>query len=143
MRKIVRLDVPSVIAACAVFYALLGLYSASKSVLAGAESLTCPFGFAFPFTTLFVTITLHLPHPATWLTAVLIVITSVFYGLTGVMSGLVVAYGYNFTSRFWPGIFAVVDKKPRVVRSGPAPPPEIAVQDSDEAVTVQDSHQNV
>jgi len=106
MRRVVRLDWKSTITIFIVFYALVGLFVASKAAITGGNTLVCPFGFAFPMTQAIITITLHLPHPATWLTAGLTLITTVFYALTGLISGITVVLIYNFVARFRPLLWA-------------------------------------
>jgi len=102
MRKVTRLDMISMLWLFGIFYALVGLFVASKAVLVDAESVLCPFGFAYPMCTFYLYLTVHLPHPATWLSAGIIVITVVFYSLTGLISGAAVVLAYNLVARIRP-----------------------------------------
>ncbi len=54
-------------------------------------------------------VTLKLPPPSLAITPFLVVISVVFYALTGAISATVVCILYNLTSRFWPGISGQVD----------------------------------
>lgn len=117
MRKVVRLDWQSTVAAFVVFYAVVGLCVASKAAIVGDESVQCPFGWAYPLCTLYLYLTVHLPSPATWFTLGIIVITTVFYGLTGLISGYTVVLFYNLVAKAWP--FLAVG----VVDDPPPPPP--------------------
>lgn len=127
MRKVVRLDMNSALKVFAVFYALIGLYVASKAAIQGDESVQCPFGFAFPMLTLYIYLTVHLPRPATFFTGGLILITTVFYALTGLFSGTVIVFAYNLIARRWPLVSADFASEPRpaavpsALDSSPAP----------------------
>lgn len=109
MRKIKRLDLKSMLWVFAVFYAVVGLCVASKAVIVDDESIQCPFGLAYPLCTLYLYLTVHLPHPATWMSAGIIVIAVVFYALTGLMSGAAVVFAYNAVARFWPLLSAKLE----------------------------------
>lgn len=116
MRKVVRLDWKSTVAAFVAFYAVVGLCVASKAAIVGDESVLCPFGWAYPLCTFYIYLTVHLPNPATWFTLGIIIITTVFYGLTGLISGSTVVIIYNFVAKTWP--FLLV----RVAGDPPSPP---------------------
>jgi hypothetical protein len=102
MRNVVRLDMNSALKVFAVFYAMVGLYVASKAAIHGDESVLCPFGFAFPLLTFYIYLTVHLPNPATWVTGGIILMTTVFYALAGLFSGTVIVLAYNLVARKWP-----------------------------------------
>jgi len=102
MRKVTRLEMKSVLRLFVVFYALIGLYVAVTGVLNGDDSIVCPFGFVYPAAHAYITVTLNLPHPASWLTAGLVTIVVVFYGLTGAISGVPIVLVYNAVGRWWP-----------------------------------------
>jgi hypothetical protein len=106
MRKVLRLDMNSTLRMFAAFYAFVGLCVGSKAAIVNDDSLVCPFGFAYPMTQAIITVTLNLPHPATWLTMGLILITGVFYAITGLISGAAVVLVYNIVGKFWP-LFSV------------------------------------
>lgn len=65
MRRIVRLNMVSVLSLFAVFYAVVGLWASSKAVMTHQDAIVCPFGFAFPMAQAVITVTIHLPNPAT------------------------------------------------------------------------------
>jgi hypothetical protein len=108
VRKILRLDMLSAVRLFAVIYALIGLYASSKSVILGEESIDCPFGFQYPMLHATVDVTIKLPQAA-WLAPFLVLISVVFYALTGIISGVAAVLLYNLTSRFWPGVSAEVE----------------------------------
>jgi hypothetical protein len=112
MRKIVRLDMKSTVALFAVFYAVVGLCVSTKAAIVGDESVQCPFGWAYPLFTFYIYLTVHLPSPATWYTLGIIVITTVFYGLCGLISGATAVIAYNLVARIWPFLSARVEGDP-------------------------------
>ncbi len=103
MRKILRLDMAPVVRLFAFLYAAIGLYVSSKAAILGYDSVTCPFGFEYPMAHWTVNLPLQLPHPASLLTWVFVLISAASYGLTGVISGAVAVYAYNHSTQFWPG----------------------------------------
>ena len=66
MRRIVRLDMASMLKLFGLFYALVGLYIMSKAVLGGDDSLQFPFGFAYPLCSWYLYLTVHVPHSGAW-----------------------------------------------------------------------------
>jgi hypothetical protein len=110
MRKILRLDLVSTLRLFVVFYALIGLWASSKSALSGDTTVDCPFGFYYPLLHFDVNLTINLPNPASWLTPFIVLISIVFYGSTGAISGTALVLLYNYTSRFWPGVKASVEQ---------------------------------
>jgi hypothetical protein len=104
MRKVTRLDMISILRLFAIFYSVVGFCVATKAVIVDDESVLCPFGFAYPLCTFYIYLTIHLPHPATWMSAGIIVIMVVFYALTGLISGAAVVFAYNLLARVWPAL---------------------------------------
>ncbi len=88
MHKILRLDMLSVVRLFVAFYAVIGIYAASRSALMGADSVLCPFGFEYPLSHATINLTINLPHPASWVTPFLVLIAIVFYAITGAISGI-------------------------------------------------------
>jgi hypothetical protein len=109
MRKVLKLDVLSVARLFATLYAVIGLYVSAKAVLTGAEKLNCPFGIDYPYLYFRVNINFVLAEWSAWMTPVLLLIAMMFYAITGAISGAIAAIAYNLTSRFWPGIAAIVE----------------------------------
>jgi hypothetical protein len=109
MRKILRLDMISCVRVFIVFYAVIGLYASSKATMTGADTILCPFGFEYPYLFLRVNLNINLPNPPNAVTPFLVLISVVFYALTGAISGTAVVLLYNLTSRFWPGISAELE----------------------------------
>jgi hypothetical protein len=105
-----------------IFYAAIGLYIASKAAFTGAASVSCPFGFDYPYLYFRVNVDLGFPNPPSFATPVFVLISVVFYGITGAISGFTAAWAYNLTSRFWPGIAATIEPEKRQ----PEPAPQIA-----------------
>jgi hypothetical protein len=119
MRKILRLDMLSVVRLFAIFYAVIGVYAASKSAIMGKDSVLCPFGFEYPLSYATINLTVSLPHPATWVTPFMVLIAVVFYAITGVISGVTVVILYNISSKYWPGVLAEVKTDERPAEPGP------------------------
>jgi hypothetical protein len=119
VRKILRFDMLSVVRLYAVLCAVIGVYTASKSALEGADTVLCPFGFEFPLLYLTVNLTINLPHPASWLTPFIVLISVIFYAITGAISGTTVVILYNISSRYWPGVLAEVKTDERTAEPGP------------------------
>jgi hypothetical protein len=115
MRKVVRLDMNSVLRLFAVFYAVIGLYVATKAAISGDTSVECPFGWAFPMLHFYIFVTVTLPQPAKLLTLGIIVITSVFYALTGLITGGTMVIAYNLMAKVWPLFSAQVESEPKAV----------------------------
>jgi hypothetical protein len=137
MRKVLRLDIASVAWMSAVFYAVIGLFVSAKSALTGAETVYCPFGFHYPFLFFDFHLNLTLPNPPNATTPIFVIFAVFCYGVTGVFSGSVLAYLYNLTSRFWPGMLAELEPAnpanapaSRVVadEAGPGTPPSVSEQ---------------
>jgi hypothetical protein len=116
MRKVLRLDYLSTIRLFVMVYSVIGLYTASKSVIVGDESIYCPFGFQYPMLYLTLDVTFKLPQAA-WIAPFLVLISVIFYALTGIISGFTAVLLYNLTARFWAGISAAV------ANESPAAPP--------------------
>jgi hypothetical protein len=119
MRKIHRLDYRSVVSVFAVFYAIIGVFAATKAAIASEDSVVFPFGFEYPLSHLNLDITFNLPHPASWITPVVVFIAAIFYAMSGVISGVTLVFFYNLTSKFWPGISAQVQDEERLVEPNP------------------------
>jgi hypothetical protein len=143
MRKIVRLDMHSTVRLFVASYAVIGLYSASKAAILGDESILAPFGFAYPLCTLYFYLTIHLPNPATFFTGGIILITTVFFALTGAISGATVVFVYNFLARFWPLLSAEFAPDPHSAQSAPAIALNPASQLVNDAVPLIESDQSI
>ena len=126
MRKVLKLDVLSVVWLFVIFYAAVGLFASAKSVLTGEEKVYCPFGLHLPFLYFTVDINFKLPEWPGMLASVLLIIAVVFYALTGAISGFTAAWAYNLTSRFWPGIAATVEPEKKIAEAA-LPPPRLPV----------------
>lgn len=107
MQKILRFRIQSIVWACAVFYGLIGAYASTKSAIMHEENILCPFGFEFPMCHLSISVTLKTPTEV-WLTAAVVLISIIFYAITGMISSFALSLIYNFTSGLWPGISAQV-----------------------------------
>jgi hypothetical protein len=113
VRKILRLDIFSAARLFAILYALGGLYNSVKSVWAGDDFVSCPFGIWYPMWFFTVNLNIKIPHPASWLTPLVVLCPVAFYAVTGVISGVVLVILYNLTSKFWPGILGRVEANER------------------------------
>ena len=122
MRKVLKLDVVSVVRLFVIFYAVIGLYAAAKAALTRASSVVCPFGLEYPYLYWRINLTIDLPDPPNATTPFFVVIAAVFYAITGAVSGATAAFAYNLTSRFWPGIAAIVEPGQKIEEPSLAPP---------------------
>jgi hypothetical protein len=111
MNKIVQLRTLSVAWLFAVLYGMVGLYASTKSVLQHDESVLCPFGFDFGMCRYTINVTLH-AGAGEWQPWSIIVISVVFYALTGAISGAAVALLYNLTAPIGGGISGRVESAP-------------------------------
>ncbi len=136
MRKVLKLDVLSVVRLFAVFYAAIGLYVSANAVLTGADKLNCPFGFDYPYLYFRVNINFELAEWPRMMAGVLVLIAMVFYSITGAISGAAAGFAYNLTSRFWPGLAAVVESEKKAVEATPAPPQPPAEQPPADSATL-------
>jgi len=128
MRKVVKLDVLSVVRLFVIFYAAVGLFASVKAVLNDAEKLYCPFGFEYPFLYYTVNINFTTSEWPRILTGVAVLIAVLFYAITGAISGATAAFAYNLTSRFWPGISAEVKSDNQHAEPAPQIPPALPTE---------------
>jgi hypothetical protein len=66
-----------------------------------------------------VDVTIKFPNPASFLTPFIVLISAVFYALTGAISGAGFVLLYNLTSKFWPGVSATVAADPPTTEPSP------------------------
>jgi len=118
VRKVLRLDMSSTVRLFVLVYSLIGLYAASKSVIVGDESIYCPFGFEYPLLHLTIDVTFKVPREV-WLSPFMVLISVIFYALSGIISGVAAVLLYNLTAKFWPGISAVVSTEAPSAEPGP------------------------
>jgi thiol:disulfide interchange protein len=113
VRKILRFDMLSVVRLFVVFYAVIGVYAATKSAIMGEDTVLCPFGFEYPLLYLTVNLTIKLPHPTSWITPFVVFFSVMFYAITGAISGVTFVIVYNISSKYWPGVLAQVKAEER------------------------------
>jgi hypothetical protein len=109
MQKILRLNFFSALRFFALFYAIIGVYNALKSVFQGAPTIDFLIGFHYPMVAFDISLSLMNPHPASIVTPFAVLVAAVCYAITGAISSAPMILLYNTTSRFWPAVTATFE----------------------------------